>query len=189
MERLIELVVAGTVPDLTYRTAITGDLLEEYRAIRAVRGALVASVWAWRQLIGSLPWFSALAREGDRGCLTFLDAARFYAVLTLILALGLGLVEAFLLIALRGAGWSSGIPALGAAVLLSAAAGFVAARLARRAPLIAALGVGVLGLAIGVGGVLLGHVGKPAGFWAPALVLVVPAAFAGGMLRVRRIAS
>jgi hypothetical protein len=75
-----------------------------------------------------------------------------------------------------------------ASIAGAALGGFAAARIARRAPLVAALAVGVMCAGIGVGALLLGDVHAPFAPWTAIQCSIIPAALFGGLFRARQLA-
>lgn len=182
----IHLVLAGTVADPGLRESIEDDLLEEYEQRASHAGRPAAVRWALGQLLVSFPDFAGLGVTGAVPCRPFAGASSFYGALLLVVALGAGLSE----FALRGATLGGGRPVTPTTLLVALAAcgvaGYLVALIAPRAPLAAALGLGFVCLAIGVGGLALGGLpvdGWYLGAWA---VLAPITSLGGGLARVRQ---
>jgi hypothetical protein len=183
IERLIALVVGGTVRGRAVRDAVTGDLLEEYDVLRSTRGRFAAALWAIRQLLLSFPF---LAGIGPADCeYTIGLVARFYGKLAALVALSVAVVMWLA----RGMTTIVSSPsnlayALVASVVSCVLAGIAAAFFTPRAPLAASVAVGVLCTGIGVAALLSREVAAPTPYWSLVLFLMMPAAACGGLLRV-----
>jgi hypothetical protein len=181
---VLETVLAGLNVDRGLRDAIIGDLIEERAELAALRGERYAQRWMWQQVLRSVPIFmQAAVRSGGLRLL----AAVFGSALAALLAISILIAASVaLLSALVSQETIRDLAVVGFGIDLAyaAAAGYLAARLARVAPLGAALIVGVLGVAITV---VAG--GDAQGWYRTALVLLlIPATMSGGWLRARQLA-
>jgi len=187
--RLVALILAGSVADDGLRDAIAGDLIEDHAIIVAQRGRIAAEFWLVRQLVVSFPHFASLASLGSRpraSCFRLAWVARFYGLLGVLVAMSAALAVGFAWIAARSA---DSLLLLSVASMAGAAlGGFAAAHIARRAPLVAALAVGVMCAGIGVGALLLGDVHAPHAPWTALQFSIIPAAVFGGLFRARQLA-
>lgn len=188
MDRLITLVIAGTVRDATTRDAVTGDFIEEHAEVTSRRGRYVGFLWTMRQLLASFPHLAALHASD---CMVGAKrVATFYATLMLLVALSTGTVMwlAYGLAAATTAGVGAmvAIPASMVCCVLTGAAG---AAMTRRAPLAAALAAGVMCTGIGIASLLRHDAGASSRSWIVILISMVPASLAGGLLRVRHLTS
>ena len=187
--RLVSLILAGSVADDALRDAIAGDLVEDHAIIAAERGRIAAEFWLVRQVVASFPHLASLASGESRlgvRCGGLARIARFYGIFGVLVAMSAALAFGFAWIAARSAD-SLLVPSamsIAGAVL----GGFAGARVTRRAPLVAALGVGVMCAGIGVGALLLGDVHAPQAAWTALQVSIIPAALFGGLLRARQLA-
>ncbi len=190
MRGCIHLVLAGTVADPALRESIEDDLLAEYGERVTAAGRYAAAGWAFRQLLVSFPDFAGLGVTGARPCRPLASASAFYGILLLIVGTGAGLSE----IALRGGTLDGSRAADGVSLLgtlaLTGLAGYLLAALASRAPLAAALGLGLVCAAIAVGAVALGDPRGAVWYLAVFGLLAPMVSLAGGLVRVRqRLAS
>lgn len=178
---ILELILAGTVGHEAVRDGIAGDLIEERDDIARTRGRLAASIWLARQVIFSLADFASLRRTSGAECFDLSFARRFYTVLVALVVIGSGLA-----LATEAAG-AAGAVALAGAVVLDLIAGFVVAAIARKAPLVAAFGLALIVLGIGVGALLMSMSRGPLWYWTLTQALVVPVTLIGALIRVRQV--
>lgn len=189
IRRLVSLILAGSVADDALRDAIAGDLIEDHAIIVSERGLLSAELWLVRQLVASFPHFASLAsRESRPGmpCGGLAWVARFYGTLGVLVAMSAALAFGFAWTAARLV--DSLLLLSVASMAGSALGGFAAAHIARRAPLVAALAVGVMCAGIGVGALLLGDVHAPHAPWTALQFSIIPAALFGGLFRAGQLA-
>jgi hypothetical protein len=187
IERFAVIVLSGTVSDPVARDAIAGDLIEEHRERRSSRGALGASIWMLRQLVLSLPHLAALAPRRDGPCFEWSRIYRFYATLAALVGISVVLIELLARLAALPISPLGAVAAFAASAAATMFAGFLAARIAKRAPLVAAISVGLIGTGIGVGILLLDDVRAPLVYWVGVVVAIIPAAIAGGLARARQL--
>lgn len=188
IRRLVPLILAGSVMNDELRDAIAGDLIEDHTIIVGQRGRIAAELWLVRQLVVSFPHFASLpSRASQPGvpCLALAWIARFYGRLGVLVATSV--VLAFGLAWIDARSVDSQLVVWVASIVSAAFGGFVAAHFARRAPLVAALGVGVMCAGIGVSAMLLGDVHAPHVSWAALQLSIVPAALFGGLFRARQL--
>jgi hypothetical protein len=187
IERFAVIVLSGTVTDPVARDAIAGDLIEEYRERRSSRGAVPAHVWMVRQLVLSLPYLASLAPRRDQPGFEWSLIYKFYGTLGVLVGLGTLLIELLVRLAPLLISPTRAVVAFSASAAAAIFAGFLAARIARRAPLVAALSVGVIGTGIGVGILLLHDVRTPLVYWVSVVVALIPATIAGGLTRAHQL--
>ncbi len=184
IETAVHLVLAGTVADRATRQGIEDDLCDEYQQRRARQGWLAAEGWVAIQLVLSFPDFAGLTGAG-RMPLMPQAAGRFYGVLLLVIAGGAVVGELALRVSPAG-GVVPGLLALSTSLLAAALAGYLLATLAAGAPLVAALGPGLVAAAVMTGALALGLTTPPAWYLVMGALLFPPAAFAGGLWRTRQ---
>jgi hypothetical protein len=182
-----EVLVSGVVDDVELRDAIVGDLAEEYGALASVRGVRHADGWLRSQVVRSLPRLAAdaIRRSGMRGAVSVLVAMIAGYALLAVLVIG-GDMIAGMFVPSDPASVITALVSIVLAVVSALAAGYVAARLAPSAPLVAATALGVLCVVIGLGTFALGDVGVPTWYWMALQLVVLPSAVLGGLARVRR---
>src|SRR5437762_10561741 len=92
IERILLLVLDGTVQDPAISDAIAGDLVEEYNDLVASYGRVSAILWLSRQVALSFPRFPSLGRGRRSASFDARKALAFYGVMGALILLGVALV-------------------------------------------------------------------------------------------------
>jgi hypothetical protein len=190
--RTVECLLASLGAPPAVLDALLGDLAEEFAERDSRDGATAATRWYRREALRSAPHllWSGVRALGARGLLRLCGVAISAYVLVLVAAVIViapttSLASAFGV----GPGASVSVPLLLVAIALgtlgAVAAGYVAAWLESRTPLLASMTLGVLSVAVQLV-VLAVQPQSTAWYQALAPLLVLSATTAGGVLRVRR---
>lgn len=180
----LEIVLVGLNVDRDLRDAIIGDLIEAREALADARGPRIADRWVRGQILRSAPLFllAAIRQAGLRQLAAIVGAA-LLALLTVTTLIRASMVLVSTMIAPETNGRVT-LVALALDLGCGIGGGYLAARLGRSAPLIAAFVFGVLGVTLTSMSGGDGH-----GWYRPALLLLlVPATVTGGWLRARSVA-
>src|SRR5437762_12995154 len=90
IERILLLVLDGTVQDPAISDAIAGDLVEEYNDLVASYGRVSAILWLSRQVALSFPRFPSLGRGRRSASFDARKALAFYGVMGALILLEIG---------------------------------------------------------------------------------------------------
>src|SRR4051812_3336356 len=122
----LELVLAGLVPDADVRSAVAGDLTEDYHDIVARRGTVRGAWWLARQLALSAPYLASLGAGAFPGW-PARSVLALYGRFAVIAGAGVGVAELAIALSTRAAPFVVVMVAAPAA----AVAGFAVARTSR----------------------------------------------------------
>lgn len=187
--RLAELLLEAVTADAETREAVLGDLSEAWARDAATAGERRAAARFWTETLRSAPPLAAgsLRRARPRAWLRTLAAVVAGYV---TLAVGVVAVSALAGALLRPApsptDWRLSLAFLVVAALCAALGGWVAAAVGRAAPLASALLLGIACCLLGLMLVATTSDGTPLWYRIALPLVAPPAAFAGGVLRVRR---
>jgi hypothetical protein len=187
MSRMAGAILRILVADDEIREGVEGDLIEDYARIRASEGSRSAARQYWCELLVSAPHLlRASLAPPDAGVGLGAAMAIVGGYVTLV-ALVLWNEQMLRIVGVRLDPENRSIMTLWLAldVFAGIGAGYVAAWLARRAPVASALALGLGCVVIGVLMALLGSFAGPLWYHVALQVVIVPATVTGGALRVR----
>jgi hypothetical protein len=184
--RVFDVVLTGLSVDSETREAIIGDLVEEHAEFAAMLGQSFANRWLISQMLRSLPLLThqMLRAGGPRVMMKAVGAGVVALLIMLIVSSTSAAVffaafseEALVRFAIIAFAIDLGYGVVG---------GYLAALLARVAPLVSSLCCGVLAVVFTV----IASGGAVPEWYALALqILLIPAAMTGGWLRARRLVT
>ncbi|HZI28704.1 MAG TPA: hypothetical protein VFD64_11120 [Gemmatimonadaceae bacterium] len=184
--RVFDVVLAGLSVDSETREVIIGDLVEEQAEFAATLGQSFANRWLISQVLRSLPLLThQRLRAGGPPVMMKAVGAGLVALLTMLVVSSASAAVFFAAFSeealVRFAIFAFAID-LGYGVI----GGYLAARLARVAPLVSSLSCGILAVVFTV----VASGGAVPEWYALALqILLIPAAMTGGWLRARRLVT
>jgi hypothetical protein len=182
--RAAQSLVEALLPDPETREVVVGDLLEDHAIVRRLHGATTASRWYWSQAVRSAPrllQMTALqlsARAWFRCAALVLLAYVILAALVMAGQIVLQLVDPYVGSSHRE------LLSVGMSTLCAVTGGFVAACLARSAPLANAVALGLFCVALSIGVCLTVMDTTPMWYRLALALVVLPATIGGGVLRV-----
>jgi hypothetical protein len=184
ISRVFDVVLTGLSVDSETREGIIGDLVEEHAEFAETLGQSFANRWLMSQMLRSLPLLThqMLRVRGPRVVMKAVGAG-FVALLTMLVVSSTSAAVFFAAFS-EEALVRFAIIAFAIDLAYGVIGGYLAARLARVAPLVSSLSCGVLAVVFTV----VASGGAVPEWYALALqILLIPAAMTGGWLRARRL--
>jgi hypothetical protein len=181
-----ERLAAALVADAELREAVLGDLAEEHDAVTRARGAQAADRAYRREVLRSVPGLTRVSvmRAGPGTWLRIAAAVVVGSVaLSVLSAAGEALLDRVIGDAAPG-DWRRLAASLTAGLLCAVVGGYAAAAVGRRAPLLSAAALGGVCVVAGLGMLVSGSTVIPLPYRIGMTIIVLPAALAGGVLRV-----
>jgi len=187
--RIAELILAGFLGDQSLEQAVLGDFHEEWVARMLRDGEGSANRWYWRQALETVPYLFAawirLAHWSGGRSMAIAVVMAFIVVTGLSVITGSMMSVFFSALGVPLEHWSARLAWTVVPIACLCAAGAVAARIARRAPLASVAAFGVFLLSFQV--LLLVARPEPQPHWNFYVVLtfMLPAVMSGGVLATR----